>query len=152
MKIMRRVVKSPIGDIVITADNEAVLELGFADVATPNYFDSSPVISATQLWVDDYFSSKIPSFTPSVKFNSTDFRQKVWNYLLQIPYGELVTYSQIAKALNTSARAVGGAVRHNPIALIVPCHRVIGSDGSLTGFAWGLDRKEFLLKLERQYR
>ena len=107
-------------------------------------------------WLDVYFAGKEPDFTPSLHLIGSDFRQAVWNILLSIPYGRTMTYGQIAKQLakNTgidkmSAQAVGGAVGHNPISIIVPCHRVVGTNGSLTGYAGGLDKKIALLKLEK---
>ena len=91
-----------------------------------------------------------PKTTPALEFIGTAFQKKVWEQLLQIPYGSTVTYGQLAKALGKpkAARAIGGAVGSNPISLVVPCHRVIGTDGSLTGYAGGLERKTALLKLE----
>ena len=78
----------------------------------------------------------------------TDFQKRVWQYLLTIPYGETRTYGDLAKALDSSPRAIGGAVGRNPISILIPCHRVVGSDGSLTGYAGGLEAKRFLLELE----
>lgn len=110
----------------------------------------------TTQWLDVYFAGKEPDFTPLLHLVGSDFRQAVWNILLSIPYGRTMTYGQIAKQLakNTgidkmSAQAVGGAVGHNPISIIVPCHRVVGASGSLTGYAGGLDKKIALLELEK---
>lgn len=117
--------------------------------------DSSTVIDLTKKWLDIYFSGNIPDFLPPISLNGTDFQMRVWNKLLKIPYGKTVTYGSIAKELaaetgkaKMSAQAVGNAVGKNPIAIIIPCHRVIGADGSLTGFAGGLEIKKTLLLLE----
>jgi methylated-DNA-[protein]-cysteine S-methyltransferase len=110
------------------------------------------VFKQTIQWLELYFNGQNPDFTPSLKPEGTAFRHKVWQVLLEIPYGELVTYGDIAKKLNVnSAQAVGGAVGHNPISVIIPCHRVVGSDGSLTGFAGGIDKKIWLLNNEGSY-
>ena len=102
-----------------------------------------------------YFSGKEPDFTVPVYFNGTEFQNEVWNILCTIPYGKTITYGEIAKRIaakrgiiRMAAQAVGGAVGHNEISIIVPCHRVIGTDGSLTGYAGGLDKKIKLLTLE----
>ena len=106
-------------------------------------------------WLDIYFSGKAPDFTPPLAIEgASPFRRRVWEILLQIPFGGTLTYGQIAARIQretgkrVSAQAVGGAVGHNPISIIIPCHRVVGSDGSLTGYAGGLDKKLALLKLE----
>lgn len=117
---------------------------------------STEVFAQTCKWLDEYFSAKIPVFTPPLAICTSAFRKSVWEILLNIPYGKTMTYGEIAQILarqrskaKMSARAVGTGVGHNPIALIIPCHRVIGSNNSLTGYAAGVDRKEYLLKLER---
>ena len=114
-----------------------------------------PVFDDARRWLDVYFSGKVPSFTPRLELRGTPFRRDVWEILLKIPYGCTMTYGEIAGMMaakrglqRMSAQAVGGAVSHNPVALIVPCHRVIGASGALTGYAAGLDRKRFLLGLE----
>ena len=114
-----------------------------------------PVLKETEKWLDIYFSGKVPDFTPKLSFEGVSpFRERVLKILLGVPYGKLTTYGQIAKIIEAetgkrvSAQAVGGAVGHNPISLIVPCHRVVGVNNSLTGYAGGLDKKTFLLKLE----
>lgn len=138
-------------------------------VATPLIVNSpivnSPVFEATCRWLDVYFAGWVPDFTPPLALRGTPFREAVWEILLTIPFGQTMTYGEIAARLTRqravqqgsasmatprmSAQAVGGAVGHNPIAIIVPCHRVIGADGSLTGYAAGLDRKRRLLQLEQ---
>ncbi len=114
-----------------------------------------PVFEDTIRWLETYFGGEIPDFTPELFVQSTPFRKAVWDILLTIPYGQTVTYGEIAAIMaqqmgkkKMSAQAVGGAVGHNPISIIIPCHRVVGADGSLTGYAGGIDRKKFLLGLE----
>ena len=114
------------------------------------------ILRETVEWLDLYFAGKCPSFTPPLAPKGTPFRQEVWQLLLDIPYGKTTTYGELAGKLaarrglkSMSAQAVGGAVGHNPISLIIPCHRVLGSDGSLTGYAGGTDKKQALLELEK---
>ena len=116
-----------------------------------------PIFTQTKEWLDLYFNGKIPRFTPPIAFpkDSSRFALRVWEILLEIPYGETMTYGDIAKQVarefgiaKMSAQAVGGAVSRNPISIIVPCHRVIGADGNLTGYAGGIDKKFALLKCE----
>jgi len=116
----------------------------------------SPSFFLTRKWLDIYFSGKAPDFTPPIGFlKATPFQRLVWDILLEIPFGKTVTYGYIAKRIEeitkkrASAQAVGGAVGRNPVSIIVPCHRVIGANGSLTGYAGGLENKRFLLKNER---
>ena len=120
-----------------------------------------PIFEQTRRWLDLYFNGKQPDFTPPLTLRATPFRKEVWEILLTIPYGKTMTYGEIAKQIvethqgtplqfkSLSAQAVGGAVGHNSISLIIPCHRVVGSHGSLTGYAAGLDKKLWLLKMER---
>ena len=114
-----------------------------------------PVFDDACRWLDDYFSGKVPDFTPSLDLRGTPFRRDVWEILLGIPYGRTMSYGEVAALVarkrgnpRMSAQAVGGAVGHNPVSIIVPCHRVIGADGSLTGYGGGLDLKQRLLRLE----
>lgn len=117
--------------------------------------DSMPIFVETRHWFDIYFSGREPDFTPPLRLSGSPFRQMVGEIMLGIPYGTTTTYGEIAREVarrmgrpSMSAQAVGGAVGHNPIGIIVPCHRVMGSDGSITGYAGGIDRKQFLLQLE----
>ena len=114
-----------------------------------------PIFDEAVRWLDIYFSGRRPDFTPPLNLEGTAFRKEVWQLLLQIPYGKTITYGELAAQLaahnglkRMSAQAVGGAVGHNPISIIVPCHRVVGTGGSLTGYAGGLAKKLALLKLE----
>ena len=113
------------------------------------------IFDETKKWLDIYFSREEPKFTPKLNIKGSEFRKDVWKILLEIPYGKTLTYKAIAEKLvmsgkykKMSAQAVGGAVGHNPISIIIPCHRVVGASGSLTGYAGGLDRKVKLLELE----
>lgn len=115
-----------------------------------------PIFDETCRWLDIYFSGKEPDFTPPLSMRTTPFRKAVWEIMLTIPYGQTMTYGEIAGIIaeqrgidRMSAQAVGGAVGHNSISLIIPCHRVIGTDGSLTGYAGGIDKKTQLLAMER---
>jgi len=114
-----------------------------------------PILLETCDWLECYFSGRDPGSIPAVKPEGTGFRERVWKLLTEIPYGQLTTYGELARRIaaekgieKMSSRAVGGAVGHNPISIIIPCHRVIGSNGSLTGFGGGIARKIQLLELE----
>lgn len=115
-----------------------------------------PVFADACRWMDLYFSGKEPDFMLPLAMKTTAFRRMVWESLLTIPYGQTITYGQLARQIaarqgadRMSAQAVGGAVGHNPISIIIPCHRVVGANGSLTGYAGGIERKMKLLELER---
>ena len=150
---------SPLGGITLGGDGEALTGLWFdgqkyfADTLDPVHREKVlPVFEETVRWLDVYFSGKEPGFTPKLNPEGTAFRRAVWDVLLTIPYGKTMTYGEIAERLGLSrgsAQAVGGAVGHNPISLIIPCHRVLGADGSLTGYAGGTDKKHSLLALEQ---
>ena len=115
-------------------------------------YGTHPVLEQAKVWLSQYFSGNIPSFLPPMMLNGTSFQKKVWEALLEIPYGETVTYGELARHLGCkSAQAVGGAVGRNPISILIPCHRVVGSDGKLTGYAGGVEKKEALLKLEKDH-
>ena len=154
------VIKTPLGSIQAAAADGALKGLWFIG---QKYFPSKsgdwinrpdyPVFVTLKTWLEDHFAKKKPKITFPLKPPGTDFQQAVWKLLLKIPYGKTTTYGAIAKQLNTdgiraSAQAVGGAVGHNPISLLIPCHRVLGADASLTGYAGGLEKKQALLELE----
>ena len=153
---------SPLGRILLTADEIGLTGLAFEGqknavqgLIRESEEKETTLFSGVKKWLDIYFSGKEPKFTPPLHPVGTAFRQAVWKILLQIPYGQTVTYGEIAQQLaaeqgisTMSAQAVGGAVGHNKISIISPCHRVIGADGSLTGYAGGIDKKIALLKLE----
>lgn len=147
---------SPLGPILLAADETGLTGLWFEG---QKYFPSflgvdyqeqeTPILTETVRWLDVYFSGKDPGFLPPLHPQGSPFRQTVWDILLTIPRGQTITYGEIARLLGVCcAQAVGGAVGHNPISILIPCHRVVGSDGSLTGYAGGLDRKTRLLQLE----
>lgn len=163
--------ESPLGNLIIESNGEELTGLSFAEGGScsgDGRGSSSPkeeracieekdaVLRETCDWLDSYFNGEIPGFMPPIHFEGTEFQKDVWNILLEIPYGETMSYAYIAKRMaekrgikRMSAQAVGGAVGRNNIAIIVPCHRVIGSDGSLTGYAGGLEKKIRLLTLEK---
>ena len=130
------VYSSPLGDIVLTSDGLALTGLRFAESTNGEPAQDIPPLADACRWLDLYFSGAKPDFTPLLAPQGTPFQQSVWREILAIPYGHTVSYGYIAQRLRCrSAQSVGGAVGRNPIALIIPCHRVIGSDGQLTGYA-----------------
>ena len=154
--------ESSLGSILLAADEIGLTGLWFEG---QKYFalylhkeheeKALPVFEEAKRWLDIYFSGKDPDFKLPLNFTGTDFQNEVWEILYSIPYGKTMTYGEVAKLLaknrgivRMSAQAVGGAVGHNEISVIVPCHRVVGSNGSLTGYAGGISRKVELLKLE----
>lgn len=154
---------SPLGGITLASDGDALTGLWFdgqkyfADNLDNKYEEKDiPAFGNTKEWLDIYFSGKDPGFTPDIRMKTTDFRRAVWEIMLRIPYGQTMTYGEIAEELakqsgiaGMSAQAVGGAVGHNSILLIIPCHRVVGANGSLTGYAGGIEKKVKLLELEK---
>lgn len=154
--------QSPLGGILLAADEAGLTGLWFdgqiyyADRLGQEHEEKAlPVLERTKQWLALYFSGKEPDFMPPIHMSGSPFRLAVWESLRQIPYGETTTYGELARRIaeekglpRMSAQAVGGAVGHNPISLIVPCHRVVGADGSLTGYAGGLEKKSWLLMLE----
>ena len=154
--------KSKLGSILLSADEIGLTGLWFEGqkyfantLPEEHISQETSILTDTKKWLDVYFSGEEPKFTPALHPTGSTFRQAVWQILLQIPYGQTITYGEIARQMseiqNTphmSAQAVGGAVGHNEISIIIPCHRVVGSNGSLTGYAGGIDKKIALLKLE----
>ena len=122
----------------------------FADTLAPEHKERAlSVFDETRRWLDIYFGGRDPGFTPPLIMRGSGFRKAVWEVLLTIPFGHTMTYGEIARRLDCkSAQAVGGAVGHNSISLIIPCHRVVGAGGSLTGYAGGIERKARLLRME----
>lgn len=156
LKIYAAHYDSPLGGMTMLSDGKALTALWFDGTRqdfcyTEGSVAKIPVFDETTRWLDLYFSGKKPDFTPLLAPQGTAFRERVWEKLLTIPYGETVSYGDIAKRFSSkmSAQAVGGAVGHNPIGIIIPCHRVVGADGSLTGYGGGLERKRWMLELER---
>lgn len=165
---------SPLGGMLLSADDKGLTgvwfdgqkyyargqtdsepEAGAAICNTPCEEELAPLLADAKRWLDIYFAGKEPDFDLPLNPTGTDFQKRVWRILCMIPYGKTMTYGQIAAQIATergiarmSAQAVGGAVGHNPLSIIVPCHRVVGTNGSLTGYAGGIDRKIKLLTLE----
>lgn len=154
-------IDSPLGPITVASDGDAIVGLWLEG---QKYFEATleaaeerpdlPVFAEVRTWLERYFAGEDPGALPPVNPRGTAFQQRVWALLAEIPYGQLTTYGQIAHRIEeqtgarASARAVGGAVGHNPISIILPCHRVVGSSGSLTGYAGGLEKKIALLGIE----
>lgn len=155
--------QSPLGGILLAADEIGLTGLWFeGQKYFALYLDKEheekeiPVFETVKKWLDIYFAGNEPDFQVPLHFTGTDFQNEVWEILYTIPYGKTMTYGEIAKKIaekkglkRMSAQAVGGAVSHNEISVIVPCHRVVGTNGSLTGYAGGIEKKVALLKLEK---
>ena len=154
--------ETPLGPVVLTGDELALSSLRFVGqryfpdtLPEPCGPDELTVFALTADWLGLYFSGHDPGPVPPLRPEGTPFRRAVWKELLRIPRGHTVSYGELAAGLEeqtgrrVSARSVGGAVGHNPISLLIPCHRVVGADGSLTGYAGGLERKRLLLLLEQ---
>ncbi len=154
--------QSPLGKIMLAADAEGLTGLWFegqkyfaASLGTEHEEKRLPVLERTMAWLDCYFRGENPGFTPPMHVTGSPFRVAVWEILKRIPFGKVITYKDIALEIarqrgsaSMSTQAVGGAVGHNPVSIIIPCHRVVGSGGSLTGYAGGIHRKIQLLTLE----
>ena len=154
---------SPLGGITLSSNETELTGLWFdgqkyfGDTLPEDYEEKFlPVCEQTARWLDTYFSGKAPDFTPPLCMKTTPFRKRVWEIMLTIPFGQTMTYGEIANKIarekgvsQMSAQAVGGAVGHNSISLIIPCHRVVGTNGSLTGYAGGIDKKIKLLAMEK---
>jgi methylated-DNA-[protein]-cysteine S-methyltransferase len=154
---------SPLGGITLASDGEALIGLWFDG---QKYFGDTlgdkpiekdlPVFDETCRWLDIYFSGRDPGFTPPLKMRTTPFRKAVWDIMLTIPFRRTMSYGEIAASIakqrgirQMSAQAIGGAVGHNSISLIIPCHRVVGAGGNLTGYAGGIEKKAILLEMEK---
>ena len=154
---------SPIGRILLASDDLGLTGLWFegqkyfADGLDTEHRElKTPLLEKAKSWLTVYFSGKEPDFSVPLHLAGTAFQREVWEILCTIPYGQTVTYGQIARQLaakkglpHLSAQAVGGAVGHNKISILVSCHRVVGANGSLTGYAGGIDKKQALLNLEK---
>jgi len=153
---------SPLGGILLAADETGLTGLWFdgqkffaRDLPAERVEQNTPALSEVKRWLDIYFTGKEPDFMPPLHPIGSAFRRSVWDILLRIPYGQTSTYGEIARQLaekqgrpRIAAQAVGGAVGHNKISIIIPCHRVVGTNGSLTGYAGGIDKKVKLLEWE----
>ena len=153
---------SPLGNLLLAADGKNLTGLWFEGakyyakgLEPAHEMRALPVFEKTGQWLDLYFSGREPDFMPPIRLSGSSFQLTVWEILRKIPYGQTTTYQKIASEIafakgisHMSAQAVGGAVGHNPISILVPCHRVVGTDRSLTGYAGGVDKKARLLALE----
>ena len=153
---------SPLGGILLSADDEGLTGLWFdgekyfAHGLDPQHEErETPILAETKRWLEIYFSGREPDFLPPLHPIGSPFRQTVWRLLLEIPYGQVTAYGDLARAIavqqglaHMSAQAIGGAVGHNMISIVIPCHRVVGTSGSLTGYAGGIQKKLELLRLE----
>lgn len=155
----RQIYTSPLGTLLLTSDGQSLTGLAFVQQTdTVGAGEGDAVLGCAARWLDAYFAGRPAGPLPPMRLEGTPFQRRVWDMLLRIPYGQTVTYGELARALRqelarpTSARAVGGAVGKNPIAILVPCHRVVGAGGRLTGYAWGLDKKQALLDMESLHR
>lgn len=158
-KIFHRYYSSPIGQLSLMADEQDLLGAWFIGQKYENrgyenalyLAETNPILDAAVGWLDVYFAGEESSVFPYLNPKGTDFQKKVWEQLKTIPLGQTSSYGQLAMELKCrSAQAVGGAVGKNPLSIFIPCHRVLGTDGSLTGYAGGLERKSWLLKHERR--
>ena len=157
---------SPLGDMLLAADEEGLRGAWFTDqkffaahLPEERMEKETEILCAAKAWLDLYFAGNTPPDLPPLHLMGTPFRLAVWEKLKEIPYGKTVTYGDLAKDIakekglsRMSAQAIGGAVGHNPISIIIPCHRVLGADGTLTGYAGGVERKAWLLDLEKKLR
>ncbi len=146
------VFESPLGLIEITGNGRAVTAMRFCEAGEAERKDSDdPVLLECQKQLQEYFQGNRKAFDIPVELKGTEFQKKVWEALKAIPYGKSTCYEEIAKSLGNvkACRAVGAAIGRNPVCILVPCHRVSGKDGSLTGFAWGLERKKWLVNHEK---
>jgi len=160
--------ESPVGRLYLTANENALTGVAFEqengnsfpiDLKNLEFSDTHPVLTDTKLWLSLYFNGNIPDFLPNISLAGTEFRQQVWEIVKKIPYGQTMSYGEIAQIVakkrgtRPSAQAVGGAVGNNPIAIIIPCHRVLAADKYIGGYSGGLENKRLLLDLEKvQYR
>lgn len=158
MSFVYKLMPSPVGELKLIANDEGLAAILWEDddpmrirIACDTQDDAHPILAQTAQQLQEYFAGKRKTFTVPLNFIGTPFQKKVWHVMMKIPYGQTRTYGQLAAQINhpTASRAVGAANGKNPISIIGPCHRVIGSSGKLTGYAGGLNIKQQLLQLER---
>ena len=161
--MFERIIQTPLGEVRLRSDGKSLTGLWFVgqvndakDIDDIEIKNDLPIFGQVESWLESYFSGKQTSITIPLQPKGTSFQQRVWQILQEIPYGETMTYGEIAQRIakekgvaTYSAQAVGQAVGKNPISILIPCHRVLGKNGALTGYAGGVHRKEQLLKLER---
>lgn len=145
-------ISSPIGDLTLTEEEGALTGLYFGRLSRPGEEGPTALLEETARQLREYFAGQRREFDLPLRLRGTAFQMQVWQALQVIPYGEVRTYGEIARAIGKpkACRAVGMANHHNPISIIVPCHRVVGAGGSLTGYGGGLENKRFLLELEKR--
>lgn len=152
--IYQKIVKTPIGDICILEENDKIIGLTLDNEKYCYKEKNTEILNETEKQLNEYFCGKRKNFNVPINPKGTEFQKQVWNELLKIPYGQTVTYKQIAQKIEkpNASRAVGMVNHNNPIAIIVPCHRVVGSNNKLVGYAFGLEKKQFLLDLENKFK
>jgi methylated-DNA-[protein]-cysteine S-methyltransferase len=157
-----QMIKSPVGTLTVSSDGQNISGLWiegqkyFAKTLGQDVLEQNiPIFENVREWLDIYFSGRAPDFVPPLMPKGSPYQKAIWDNLCKIPYGQTTSYGELAKQFElenkgrrTSARAVGSAVGHNPVSILIPCHRVIGRNGNLTGYAGGIDKKIKLLKLE----
>jgi methylated-DNA-[protein]-cysteine S-methyltransferase len=145
--------RSPIGNVVLNVTDMGVSEVYFSDEPVNAVSENNPIAAVCVAQLDEYFRGERREFSVPLDLRGTEFRMKVWRALLRIPYGKTSTYGRIAAEVGNAkaARAVGGANHNNPVSIIVPCHRVIGGDGGLTGYGSGLHLKQWLIEHEAKH-
>ena len=163
--MFERIMQTPLGEVRLRSDGESLTGLWFVgqvndvkDNRDIEIKDDLPIFKQVETWLESYFSGEETLITIPLQPKGTIFQERVWKILKEIPYGETMTYGDIARRIakekgvatySASAQAVGQAVGKNPISILIPCHRVLGKNGELTGYAGGVHRKEQLLKIER---
>ena len=148
------IVSSPVGPLTLTQEDQALTGLHFGEHPQQGAEDPTPLLEEAARQLEEYFAGQRKVFSLPLAPKGTEFQLRVWQALLQIPYGETRSYGELAAMVGNpkACRAVGGANHRNPLSILIPCHRVVGTGGSLTGYAGGLSVKEFLLKLESEAR
>lgn len=144
--------QSPIGWVEVVTDQDSVLEITFVEEKGMEAGDMPPILQKAMKQLEEYFVGKRKVFDLKLKLNGTEFQQKVWQQLMEVPYGKTSGYGEIARCIGNekASRAVGGANNKNRLPIVIPCHRIIGADGSMIGYAGGLWRKEWLLEHEKK--
>lgn len=152
--IYKKIIETPIGKIYIAEENNKIIEINLESKRNNYEIKNTKVLSLAEKQLLEYFEGKRKKFDLPLKLKGTPFQEKVWNELLKIPYGETRTYGEIAKNIENpkAARAVGMVNHNNPISIVVPCHRVIGVNNKLVGYGLGIDKKQYLLELEKNFR
>lgn len=153
MKIHTRIIYTPLGNMIATANESAITSLDFTDEAIRVENDDTPLLIQLEKELKNYFEGKLHTFTLPLAPQGTPFQEAVWKMLCSISYGETISYAREAALFGNpkAIRAVANANGRNPIAILIPCHRVIASDGTLGGYSGGIEKKKFLLKLEKAY-